>query len=119
MVFAGTKINRCKNCILLISDVLDKIKAGLQYANTYLETAKDIANLVSKSLHHKQKPKLGEDGNNEKQPFGPSHFVSTFFRLIGFDSQKVAAIAVNSIIFLTQMVNICIVRYTVSYLKMM
>jgi len=100
-----------KNCILLISqsDVLDKIKAGLQHASNYLETAKDIANLVSKSLGRKEK--RGENENDEKQPFGPSNFVSAFFRLIGFDSQKIAAIAVNSVVFLAQMVNIYIIRY--------
>lgn len=60
---------------------------------------------MSKSLGHKQKQKRGEDGNDGKPPFGPSNFVSAFFRLIGFDSQKVAAIAVNSVIFLAQMVS--------------
>ncbi|XP_012529793.2 uncharacterized protein LOC105832977 [Monomorium pharaonis] len=86
-------------------DVLDKIKAGLQYASNYLEMAKDIADLVSKSLGHKQKQKQGEDRNDDKQSFGPSNFVSTFFRLIGFDSRKVAAIAVNSVIFFAQMIS--------------
>ncbi|XP_032684815.1 uncharacterized protein LOC116850527 [Odontomachus brunneus] len=90
-------------------DVLDKIKTGLQYASNYLETAKDIADLVSKSLGHnkqKQKQKRGEDGDDEvKQPFGPSNLVSAFFRLIGLDSPKVAAIAVNSFIFLAQMIS--------------
>lgn len=106
-VSADTRINCYKsNCIFFILDVLDKIKAGLQYASNYLETAKDIADLVSKSLDHKQKQKRGEDENDEKQPFGPSNFVSAFFRLVGFDSQKVAAIAVNSVVFLAQMVNI-------------
>ncbi|TGZ39742.1 Uncharacterized protein DBV15_10862 [Temnothorax longispinosus] len=62
-------------------DVLDKIKAGLQYASNYLETAKDIADLVSKSLGHKQKQKRGEDGNDEKQSFGPSNFIGTLFGL--------------------------------------
>ncbi|KMQ85985.1 hypothetical protein RF55_15180, partial [Lasius niger] len=87
-------------------DVLDKIKTGLQYASNYLETAKDIADLVSKSLGHKQKQKRGDDENNDaKQPFGPSNLVSAFFQLIGLDSQKVAAIAVNSVIFLAQMIS--------------
>ncbi|XP_014477085.1 PREDICTED: uncharacterized protein LOC106745731 [Dinoponera quadriceps] len=88
-------------------DVLDKIKAGLQYASNYLETAKDIANLVSKSLgHNKSKQKRGEDGDEEvKQSFSPSNLISAFFRLIGLDSPKVAAIAVNSIIFLAQMIS--------------
>lgn len=76
----------------------------MQYATNYLETAKDIADLVSKSLGHKQR--RGEDGNNEaKPPFGPSNLVSAFFRLFGLDSPKIAAIAVNSVIFLAQMVN--------------
>ncbi|XP_011166291.1 uncharacterized protein LOC105200435 [Solenopsis invicta] len=86
-------------------DVLDKIKAGLQYASNYLETAKDIADLVSKSLGHKPNQKRGEDRNGDKQSFGPSNFVSAFFRLIGFDSKKVAAVAVNSVIFLAQMIS--------------
>ncbi|KAL0124281.1 hypothetical protein PUN28_006258 [Cardiocondyla obscurior] len=86
-------------------DVLDKIKAGLRYASNYLETAKGIANLVSKSLGHKQKQKQGEDGNDEKESLNPSNFVSAFFRLIGFDSQKIAAIAVNSVVFLAQMIS--------------
>jgi len=91
----------------LISDVLDKIKAGLQYASDYLETAKDIADLVARSLGHKQKQKYkpGQDGGDEtKQSFGPSNLVSAFFRLIGFDSQKIVAITINSVVFLAQMV---------------
>ncbi|XP_026826204.1 uncharacterized protein LOC105283346 [Ooceraea biroi] len=94
--------------MLIISDVLDKIKAGLQYASNYLETAKDIADLVSKSLGHKQKQKQkrGEDGNDDtKQPFGPSNLVSAFFRLIGFDSQKIVAVTINSVVFLAQMIS--------------
>lgn len=86
----------------------------MQYASNYLETAKDIADLVSKSLGHKQKQKRGEVEDDEKQSFGPSNFVSAFFRLIGFDSQKVAAIAVNSVIFLAQMVSIC-QMYIINY----
>lgn len=99
---------------ILIPDVLDRIKTGLQYATNYLETAKDIADLVSKSLGRKQKQKSGDDENDDaKQPFGPSNLVSAFFQLIGLDSQKVAAIAVNSVIFLAQMVNI--IRNIIKY----
>lgn len=117
-LFISAKMNHCKsNCILLILDVLNKIKAGLQYASNYLQTARDIANLVSKSLGHKPNQKRGEDGNDEKQPFGPSNFVSAFFRLIGFDSQKIAAIAVNSVIFLAQMVSIYGQIYIINYLN--
>ncbi|XP_076621667.1 uncharacterized protein LOC143342069 [Colletes latitarsis] len=84
--------------------VLGKIKAGLEYATNYLETAKDIADLVARSLGRKQKEKLGEDYvPKQKGSFVPSNIMSAFFRLVGLDSQKVTAIAVNSVIFLAQM----------------
>ncbi|XP_053997056.1 uncharacterized protein LOC128886335 [Hylaeus anthracinus] len=86
--------------------VLDKIKVGLEYATNYLETAKDIADLVARSLGRKQKEKLGEDSDTkEKGSFLPSGIMSAFFRLVGLDSQKVTAIAVNSVIFLAQMIS--------------
>ncbi|XP_017799431.1 PREDICTED: uncharacterized protein LOC108580232 [Habropoda laboriosa] len=86
--------------------VLGKIKAGLEYATNYLEAAKDIADLVAKSLGHKQKDRRGENfEKKEKGSFGPSNVMSAFFRLIGLDSQKVTAIAVNSVIFLAQMIS--------------
>ncbi|XP_020282699.1 uncharacterized protein LOC109854227 [Pseudomyrmex gracilis] len=97
------------NCAQLAKteDVLNKIKVGLQYASNYLETAKDIADLVSKSLGGKQKQKRGEDEAKDetKIPFGPSNFVSSFFQIFGLDSQKIAAIAINSVIFLAQMIS--------------
>lgn len=85
--------------------MLDKIKTGFEYASNYLETAKDIADLVANSLGSKQKEKRdeNEDAKN-KASFGPSTLMSAFFRLFGLDSQKVTAIAVNSVIFLAQMV---------------
>ncbi|XP_017762641.1 PREDICTED: uncharacterized protein LOC108552542, partial [Eufriesea mexicana] len=87
--------------------VLDKIKAGLEYATNYLETAKDIADLVAKSLDRNQEKRRGEGEDGKKsETFGPSNVVSAFFRLLGLDSQKITAIAVNSVIFLAQMVRI-------------
>ncbi|KAK1123103.1 hypothetical protein K0M31_008736 [Melipona bicolor] len=86
--------------------VLDKIKTGLEYATSYLETARNIADLVAKSLNGKQEERRGEnDETREKGNFGPSNVVSAFFRLFGLDSQKVTAIAVNSVIFLAQMIS--------------
>ncbi|KAG9431184.1 hypothetical protein HZU67_07159 [Apis mellifera carnica] len=86
--------------------VLDKIKTGFEYASNYLETAKDIADLVASSLGSKQKEKRGEDEDaKNKASFGPSTLMSAFFRLFGLDSQKVTAIAVNSVIFLAQMIS--------------
>nr|XP_033339142.1 uncharacterized protein LOC117227749 [Megalopta genalis] len=85
--------------------VLEKIKAGLEYATNYLETAKDIADLVARSLGKKQKERRGEDEDKNKADFVPSNVMSAFFRMIGLDSQKVTAIVVNSVIFLAQMIS--------------
>ena len=83
----------------------------MEYATNYLETAKNIADLVAKSLNSKQKERRGEDDETEeKENFGPSNVMSAFFRLFGLDSQKVTAIAVNSVIFLAQMVRYLLLR---------
>lgn len=88
---------------------MGKIKAGLQSASNYLETAKDIADLVSKSLRPKEdkKEKIRKSDsnvNNLPKTMGLDMFISWFFRLLGLDSQKVAAMAVNSVLYLAQMV---------------
>lgn len=88
--------------------MLDKIKSGFRYANDYLKIVKDVANLVSQSLNSEKEEstKRGGHGEDEKnQDFGPTNVISAFFRLLGLDSQKIAAIAVNSVIFLAQMVS--------------
>ncbi|XP_014601239.1 PREDICTED: uncharacterized protein LOC106785365 [Polistes canadensis] len=91
--------------------MLDKIKTGLRYANDYLEIVKDVTNLVSKSFNSDDKrytSKRGdpeEDEPNKNQDFRPTNLISAFFRLFGLDSQKIAAIAVNSVIFLAQMIS--------------
>ncbi|XP_014209315.1 uncharacterized protein LOC106639985 [Copidosoma floridanum] len=97
-------------CALANEGVLDKIKAGLQNARNYLETARDIADLVSKSLRSGQtQKKRGDDanfGDNQyNKPFEPTNLVSTFFRLLGLDSKKVTAVAINSFIFFAQMIS--------------
>ncbi|KAK2582480.1 hypothetical protein KPH14_004784 [Odynerus spinipes] len=88
--------------------VFDKIKAGFRYANDYLETVKEVANLVAKSLNPKRKESQNRGdraGDHTDRDFGTSNIVSAFFRLLGLDSQKVAAITVNSAIFLAQMIS--------------
>ncbi|XP_031782309.1 uncharacterized protein LOC107980658 [Nasonia vitripennis] len=90
--------------------VFDKIKAGLQNAKNYIETARDIADLVSKSLRPKIPPKKrGDEADFSeeyvKKDYEPTHLVSTFFRLLGLDSKKVTAVAVNSFIFFAQMIS--------------
>ncbi|XP_051169722.1 uncharacterized protein LOC127287047 isoform X2 [Leptopilina boulardi] len=96
--------------------VFDKIKEGLRNAKNYLDTVKDIANLVSASLNRKESQRRGDNGQNNEEKektkgtFGPVPFVSAFFRLLGLDSQKVTAITVNSVIFLAQMIQNLIKR---------
>lgn len=88
--------------------MFDKIKTGFRYANDYLEIVKDVANLVSQSLNpeKEESSKRGDhEGDEKNQDFGPTNVISAFFRLLGLDSQKIAAIAVNSVIFLAQMVS--------------
>ncbi|XP_058798532.1 uncharacterized protein LOC131668416 [Phymastichus coffea] len=105
----------CVVLIFLISftsgeeGVFDKIKAGLKNAKGYLETAKNIADLVSKSLRQKDTTKKrGDDTDfSEKQnkPFETINVVSTFFKLLGLDSTKMTAVAVNSFIFVAQVIS--------------
>ncbi|XP_047366910.1 uncharacterized protein LOC124955876 isoform X3 [Vespa velutina] len=88
--------------------MFDKIKTGFRYANDYLKIVKDVANLVSQSLNpeKEESSKRGDRGGDDKnQDFGPTNVISAFFRLLGLDSQKIAAIAVNSVIFLAQMIS--------------
>lgn len=78
----------------------------------YLETVKEVAELVSKSLKQQSDRKKGDestqsDGGN--QNFNSGNLASAFFRLLGLDSPKIAAITVNSAIFLAQVVNMLIV----------
>lgn len=90
---------------MFFTGVFDKIKEGLRNARNYLNTVKDIANLVSKSLNRKQSQRRGDDEDKEKpKGNGPVPIISAFFRLLGLDSQKITAITVNSVIFLAQMV---------------
>ncbi|KAK0163145.1 hypothetical protein PV327_006853 [Microctonus hyperodae] len=89
--------------------VLEKLKNGLKYARNYLETAKEIADLVANSLkqNNNDKKRGDEYVKNDKMPKGNyyDNLTSAFFRLLGLDSPKIAAITVNSAIFLAQLIN--------------
>ncbi|XP_063976098.1 uncharacterized protein LOC135161990 [Diachasmimorpha longicaudata] len=88
--------------------VLEKIKNGIKYSKNYLDTAKEIADLVAESLGHKLRKPKG-DQNNEfhksSKPLDSGNIASAFFRLLGLDSTRIAAIAVNSAIFLAHMIS--------------
>ncbi|XP_012278855.1 uncharacterized protein LOC105698838 [Orussus abietinus] len=92
------------NAAMYLTGVVENIKAGIRYARSYLETAKEIADLVSRSLGH------GNRRNDKREPdpstkFGTGNLVSGFFRLLGVDSTKIGAIVVNSAIFLAQLIS--------------
>ncbi|KAK0081980.1 hypothetical protein PV326_007399 [Microctonus aethiopoides] len=91
------------------NDVLEKLKNGLKYARNYLETAKEIADLVANSWKQQDNNKKRGDEyvKNDKIPKGnySDNLTSAFFRLLGLDSPKIAAITVNSAIFLAQLIN--------------
>ncbi|KAJ8667000.1 hypothetical protein QAD02_008662 [Eretmocerus hayati] len=92
--------------------VFEKIRAGLQNAKNYLETAKNIADLVSNSLNKNKYQSYKMRGDNDdfadsprKDTFEPKNLISSFFRLMGLDSGKVTAITVNGFVFLAQLIS--------------
>lgn len=78
----------------------------MQNAGNYFNIAKDVANLVSQSLGKQNSQKKTEEEKNETSST-KSTLVDGFFRLLGLDSHKIIAIAVNSVIFLAQLVSEC------------
>lgn len=89
--------------------MLEKLKNGLKYARNYLETAKEIADLVANSWKQQDNNKKRGDEyvKNDKMPKEnySDNLTSAFFRLLGLESPKIAAITVNSAIFLAQLVH--------------
>ncbi|KAL7298928.1 hypothetical protein TKK_0008031 [Trichogramma kaykai] len=89
--------------------VLDKLKTGFLNAKSYLETARDIADLVSKSLNSKKTlNQRGDTADFDEKPkaesFEPADVISTIFKLLGLDPRKITAVAVNSIIYFVQLI---------------
>jgi hypothetical protein len=79
--------------------VFGKLKSGFQLAGKILgiDHATGVAQLVTEAFG-KSHPK--GDGSE-----GPSNIFSGFLRILGFDSKKIGAIAVNAIIFVAQLVS--------------
>jgi hypothetical protein len=67
-----------------------------------LNTAQGVAHLVSSSLL-KARPQWLREGSDISFQHG---LFSGFFRLLGLDSTKLGAIALNAIIFIAQLVSI-------------
>ncbi|KAJ3630560.1 hypothetical protein MTP99_011752 [Tenebrio molitor] len=79
--------------------VFGKLKSGFQLAGKILgiDHATGVAQLVTEAFG-KSHPK--GDGSE-----GPSNIFSGFLRILGFDSKKIGAIAVNAIIFVAQLIS--------------
>ncbi|XP_067011775.2 uncharacterized protein [Anabrus simplex] len=80
--------------------VVTKFRKGLNMAGRMLglDTAAGVANLVSTSLLASKPQWVRQD----QQP--ASGVFSAFFRLLGLDSTKLGAIALNAIIFIAQLI---------------
>lgn len=81
------------------SGVFGKLKTGLKLAGQFLglDTASEVAKLVTESF---AKPsRKGDTANSGTNIF------SGFFRILGLESSKIGAIAVNAIVFFAQLVS--------------
>ncbi|XP_045479645.1 uncharacterized protein LOC123684430 [Harmonia axyridis] len=82
-----------------------KIKSGLQMAGKFLgiDTAKGVADLVSEAFgkHNRRKGDEADAGGN---------IFSGFLRMLGFDAKRIGAIAVNSMVFVAQLIGKSLAR---------
>ena len=80
-----------------------KFREGLDMAGKFLglNTAQGVAHLVSSSFM-KTRPMWLREGSDTTVQHG---IFSGFFRLLGLDSTKLGAIALNAIIFIAQLVS--------------
>lgn len=81
--------------------VFGKIKSGFAYAGKILglDRASEVAQLVSQAFGGRsaRKGDTGDPGNT---------LFSGFLRVLGFDTKRIGAIAVNAIIFIAQIVSL-------------
>lgn len=82
--------------------VMGKIKAGFEIAGKFLgiDQTNTLAQMVSQTFREKASEK------SSKGPTGDNSIFSGFLRLLGLDTKKLSAIAVNAIIFVAQLVSI-------------
>lgn len=85
----------------VVPDVLSKIKAGFEIAGKFLgiNQSTNLAQMVSQTFSGKH---IKKNGNFK----GDTTIFSGFLRLLGLDTKKLSAIAVNAIIFVAQMVKL-------------
>lgn len=86
------------DCIYGFENVVGKIKSSFQYAGKLLglDEAGSVAKLVTEAFG--KTAKKFEDSHRNTMFTG-------FFRILGLDTKKISAIAVNAIIFVAQLVS--------------
>lgn len=82
--------------------VFGKLKSGLKLAGKLLglDAASEVAKLVTESFGKSNAKSKGDTAGS-----GPTIF-NGFFRLLGLESTKIGAIAVNALVFLAQLVSL-------------
>ncbi|KAK4887020.1 hypothetical protein RN001_003291 [Aquatica leii] len=86
------------------SGVIGKIKAGFEIASKFLgfDPGNGLAQMVSDTFSGKHTKSPREDTSN--------NVFAGFLRLIGLDTKKISAIAVNAIIFVAQLISTTLSR---------
>ncbi|KAK9870011.1 hypothetical protein WA026_006106 [Henosepilachna vigintioctopunctata] len=81
-----------------------KLKSGLEMAGKWLglDRSRGVANLVSEAF--------GKINNRKGDYEESGNIFSGFLRMLGFDAKKIGAIAVNSIVFIAQLINKSLAR---------
>ncbi|KAJ9600747.1 hypothetical protein L9F63_001102 [Diploptera punctata] len=95
--------DRHTRSLLNAGSVVAKLKEGIDTAGKLLglNTAQGVAHLVSSSLL-RTRPMWLREGSDTTLQHG---IFSGFFRLLGLDSTKLGAIALNAIIFIAQLIS--------------
>lgn len=88
----------CFNIAYSFEEFVGKIKSSFEYAGKLLglNEAYSVTNLVSETFGKTSK-KMNDEQN--------STIFSGFLRILGLDTKKISAIAVNAIIFVAQLVS--------------
>lgn len=83
-------------------EFVGKIKSSFQYAGKLLglDESNSVTKLVSEAFSKSSK-KMADDNNNNNN----NNIFSGFLRILGLDTKKISAIAVNAIIFVAQLVS--------------
>lgn len=86
------------NSVSAFEDVVNKIKSGFQFAGKLLglDEVTKVAKLVADNFHKAARNNQDDRGNA---------IFSGFFRILGLNTKKISAIAVNAIIFVAQLVS--------------